>query len=134
MILKSMKSVPANEVKMQGAEQVRMQMLVGPEDGVPTFAMRKFIVSPGGCTPRHQHDYEHEILVLAGEGVAFGNGKDQAVAAGDVLFVPANELHQFRNVGQANFEFICLVPAFVHKPGAPVPVVVDCASDAVAAK
>jgi len=134
MLLKSLAAIPANEVSMQGARSVRMQLLCGPADGCPNFAMRKFIVEPGGCTPKHQHDYEHEILVLAGEGQAFGNGHEQAIKAGDVLYVPANELHQFRNTGQAPFEFLCLVPAFVHKPGAPVPTTVDCTQDEPAAK
>jgi quercetin dioxygenase-like cupin family protein len=133
MILKHIESVEKQNFTMAGAEGVQMQLLCGPGDGAPTFAMRKFIVAAGGYTPRHYHDFEHEILVLAGEGVVFGNGKEQRVKAGDVLYVPANEVHQLRNGGSDVFEFICLVPAFVHKPGAPMPTAVDCASDAMGA-
>jgi quercetin dioxygenase-like cupin family protein len=132
MIKKALASVARQSVSMAGAEGVEMQLLCGPGDGCPTFAMRRFIVAPGGCTPRHHHDYEHEVLVTGGEGVVFGNGKEEKIKAGDVLYVPANEVHQFRNVGGeggAALEFICLVPAFVHKPGAPVPVAVDCSKD-----
>ena len=127
MIHKNVQSIPTNPVAMPGAEKVQMQLLCGPDDGCPNFAMRRFIVAPGGCTPRHQHDYEHEVLILAGEGVVFGNGVEQPLQAGDVLFVPANELHQFRNPAAEPLEFICLVPAFVHRPGAPAPKAVDCA-------
>ncbi len=134
MILKNLETVEAQNVTMAGADKVQMQMLYGPGDGCPNFAMRRFIVAPGGCTPKHQHDYEHEILVLTGQGVAFGNGKEQAIKTGDVIYVPANEMHQFRNTSQAPLEFICMVPAFVHKPGAPVPkLAVDCSSDTPAA-
>ena len=129
MIIKSLNTVPAKPMPMPGADNVEMQMLCGPDDGCPNFAMRKFIVAPGGFTPKHQHDFEHEILILAGEGIAFGNGKEQPIKTGDVLFVPANELHQFKNTSNAPFEFLCMVPAFVHKPGAPMPVAVDCAAD-----
>lgn len=129
MILKNTSAFPAQPVTMQGAQNVEMQLLCGPADGCPNFAMRRFIVAPGGCTPRHQHDYEHEILVLAGVGTVFGNGKEQALKTGDAIYVPANELHQFRNTGTEALEFICMVPAFVHKPGAPQPKAVDCASD-----
>jgi quercetin dioxygenase-like cupin family protein len=130
MIKKDLASVARQAVVMAGAEKVEMQLLCGPGDGCPTFAMRRFIVAPGGCTPRHHHDYEHEVLVTGGEGVVFGNGKEEKIKAGDVLYVPANEVHQFRNEGAAgSLEFICLVPAFVHKPGAPVPVMVDCSKD-----
>lgn len=129
MILKNTSAFPAQPVTMQGAQNVEMQLLCGPADGCPNFAMRRFIVAPGGCTPRHQHDYEHEILVLAGVGTVFGNGKEQALKTGDAIYVPANELHQFRNTGTEALEFICMVPAFVHKPGAPQPKAVDCAAD-----
>jgi quercetin dioxygenase-like cupin family protein len=130
MILKNLQNIDRQTVTMAGAEKVRMQLLCGPADGAPNFAMRKFEVSPGGCTPLHQHDYEHEVLILSGTGVAFGNGKENAIKAGDVLFVPANELHQFRSTGPQALEFICLVPAFVHKPGTPAPAAVNCAVDA----
>jgi quercetin dioxygenase-like cupin family protein len=129
MIHKNIHSIETREVPMPGAQAVQMQLLCGPADGCPTFAMRKFIVAPGGCTPRHQHDYEHEVLVLAGEGTVFGNGREQPLHTGDVLYIPANELHQFRNTGATPLQFICLVPAFVHQPGAPTPTLVDCAAE-----
>lgn len=125
MIIKQLPTVPLQPVTMPGAQQVQMQLLCGPADGCPNFAMRRFVVAPGGCTPRHQHDYEHEVLILAGEGIAYGNQQENPIRQGDVLFVPANELHQFRNTGSAPLEFICLVPAFVHRP-AEAPKPIDC--------
>lgn len=126
MIQKKLTAISSQPMTMPGAEGVSMQLLCGPADGCPTFAMRKFVVAPGGCTPKHQHDYEHEVLIVAGHGLAFGNGKENPIHAGDVLFVPANELHQFRNPSAEPLEFICLVPAFVHQPGAaPKPVCCD---------
>jgi quercetin dioxygenase-like cupin family protein len=130
MIKKDLQSVARMPMAIPGADKVEMQVLCGPEDGCPTFAMRRFILGPGGYTPRHYHDFEHEVLVTAGEGIVFGNGREEKIKAGDVLYVPANEVHQFRNAsaeGGPALEFICLVPAFVHKPGAPMPVAVDCA-------
>jgi quercetin dioxygenase-like cupin family protein len=132
MILKNLATAPKQTVAMQGAKNVQMQLLCGPDDGCPTFAMRQFIVAPGGCTPRHHHDYEHEVLILAGEGTAFAQNADHPIKPGDVLFIPANELHQFRNTGSEPLHFICLVPAFVHKPGAPQPVAIDCTADSAA--
>lgn len=129
MIHKNLNAIPNNPVTMPGAEKVQMQLLCGPDDGCPNFAMRRFSVAPGGCTPKHQHDYEHEVLILAGEGVVFGNGKEQLLKTGDVLYVLANELHRFRNTGNVPLEFICMVPAFVHKSAgtaAANPKAVDC--------
>jgi len=90
------------------------------------------VAKPSGDGENRQHDYEHEILVLSGEGVVFGNDKEQTIKTGDVLYVPANELHQFRNTAGIPLQFICLVPAFVHRPGAPAPKAVDCTADPVA--
>jgi len=96
---------------MPGAAGVAMRLMVGSDDGAPNFAMRLFEVESGGHTPRHQHDYEHEILVLEGNGELINHdGDSEQLSAGDVVFMPANELHQFRNAGTAPFKFMCMVP------------------------
>jgi len=52
-------------------------------------------------------------MILAGEAdVACGpDGQEtKQASAGDVLFIPANQLHQFRNGGGTPLKFMCLVP------------------------
>lgn len=100
-----------SEVTMPGAEGARMRMLIGPADGATRFHMRHFEVRPGGFTPHHQHDYEHEVLILRGVGTLKSEQGDRGCAAGDVVWIPANEMHQFRNSGSEPLEFICLIPA-----------------------
>lgn len=116
MIVKSESQIEAAPVTMPGAANVRMQMLLGPAENCPNFAMRKFTVAPGGHTPHHKHNYEHEVLVLAGRGVAIGPTGETPLQPGDVVYVPADEMHQFQNRSDTEFKFICLVPASVHKP------------------
>ncbi len=111
MKIAPLKAHPQNPVIMDGARGARMRMLIGPNDGAGNFHMRHFEVEPGGCTPHHQHDYEHEILVLKGSGVARSVTGERPFHTGDVIFVPANEMHQFRNTGGEPCEFICLIPA-----------------------
>jgi quercetin dioxygenase-like cupin family protein len=72
--------------------------------------MREFEVAPGGYTPRHSHDYEHEVFVLEGNGVVFEGDQQHQLATGDVIFVQPNEVHQFRNTGLAPMKFLCLIP------------------------
>lgn len=110
MIIRKPSDVQPQEMTMPGADRVQMRLLVGRADGAPTFSMRVFDVEPGGQTPHHQHNYEHEIMVLDGCGVAMSGDTPNAVTAGDVLFVPANEVHQFRNTGDDTFRFMCIVP------------------------
>lgn len=100
-----------NEVVLEGAVGVRMRLLIGRNDGAEKFHMRHFEVAPGGHTPYHQHDYEHEVLVLKGRGVVRGEQQDYPCGPGDVVWVPPNERHQFRNAGDEPFEFVCLIPA-----------------------
>jgi quercetin dioxygenase-like cupin family protein len=102
---------PQQAVTMPGASGAQMRMLIGPEEGARNFHMRHFEVAPGGHTPHHQHDYEHEILILKGQGVARSPQGDRPCSAGDVIWVPANEPHQFQNAGSEPRECICLIPA-----------------------
>lgn len=111
MHIHRIEAVPQNDVHMDGASNVRMRMLIGPNEGAPTFHMRHFEVAPGGHTPHHQHDYEHEILILKGQGVVKSESGDRPFQSGDVIFMPANEKHQFQNTSSAPCEFICLIPA-----------------------
>ncbi len=96
---------------MEGAVGARIRILIGPADGAEKFHMRHFEIEPGGCTPHHAHDYEHEILVWKGTAVARSENGDRPIKAGDVIYVPPNEKHQFCNTGTEPCEFICLIPA-----------------------
>lgn len=102
--------VPANEVTMEGASGCQVRWLVGEKDAAPNFAMREFEVAPGGYTPKHVHDYEHEVFVLAGRGVVVDGDAERPLAAGDVVFVAPNDVHQFRNTGSEPMRFLCLIP------------------------
>lgn len=97
-------------VDMPGAQGIRMAMLIGREHGAPNFSMRRFAIEPGGHSPRHRHDYEHEVLVLDGRGTVLLEGTERPIQPGDVVFVPPDEEHQFRAVGDEPLRFICLVP------------------------
>jgi quercetin dioxygenase-like cupin family protein len=100
-----------DEVTLPGAEKVRMRMLIGPAEGAEVFHMRHFEVQPGGHTPHHAHDYEHEVLILKGRGTVKSEQGDRPCRRGDVVWIPANEKHQFQNAADEPLEFICLIPA-----------------------
>ena len=50
------------------------------------------------------------VLVLLGIGALECAGVVSPITSGDSIFVPANDLHQFRNLSQESLEFICIVP------------------------
>jgi quercetin dioxygenase-like cupin family protein len=102
--------VRQNPVDMPGAQGCSVRWLVGEEEGAPNFAMRQFEVVVGGHTPRHRHPYEHEVFVLEGYGVVLEGNIEHPLCSGDVVYVRPDELHQFRNTGDAPLKFLCLVP------------------------
>ncbi len=87
-----------------------MEVLVGREAAAPNFAMRHFVVEPGGHTFHHKHNYEHEVLLPEGEAEVVFEDTVHRAKAGDALYIDANKIHQFRNAGSGDLRFICLVP------------------------
>lgn len=111
MIIKYLEEVPAEPVQMEGAKDVKVRVIFGPKDKAPTFAMRLFEVGPGGHTPYHQHDFEHEVLVLAGDVAVVTSEGPVSLKVNDALLIAANEVHQFRNLSHSvPARFLCLVP------------------------
>jgi len=110
MLIRRAEQTESQAMDIDGAAGVSMQVMVGRDDGAPNFAMRRFTVAPGGHTPLHQHNYEHEVIVVAGKGVVRGGETHRQITAGDVVFMPPNKLHQFKNTGDDDLQFICLVP------------------------
>jgi quercetin dioxygenase-like cupin family protein len=110
MLIRRADEMAGKPMEMEGVSGVTMRMMVGRGDGAPNFAMRHFTVEPGGHTPRHRHDYEHEIYIVEGAGQIENDGAKQGIRAGDVIFVEPNVTHQFVNTGAAPLKFLCLVP------------------------
>ena len=94
----------------KGVKGVEKQVLLGSEDGVPNFIMRQFTVEPGGYTFYHTHDFEHEIYILSGNGVARSDREETAISEKTVILVKPNEVHQFVNNGSEPLVFLCLIP------------------------
>ena len=102
--------MPAQDVEIEGAQGARIRLLIHEAEGAPHFYMRQFTVAAGGHTPHHQHEWEHEMYVLAGRGAAVTAAGQVPLAAGDCVYVAPNELHQIRNPGGEELKFLCLVP------------------------
>ncbi len=109
-LIRNIGETPRQPVQMEGVEGASMAIMVGREDGAPNFALRSFAVEPGGHTPRHSHDYEHEVFVVAGSGTILLEGAERPIRQGDVIYVPADEEHQFKATGELPLQFLCIVP------------------------
>lgn len=109
VVIRNINDTPVQPVAMDGVQGVRMAVMVGRNDGAPNFALRSFIVDPHGHSPKHSHDYEHEVFIVQGGGEVLLEGEYRPIRAGDVVYVPADHEHQFR-AADTGMRFLCLVP------------------------
>ena len=107
MSVKSMNTVRPELVK--NGDRTTIQVLIPAQEG-PNFAMRRFLMEPGGGMPNHTNTVEHEQYVLAGQARIGIGGEEYLVKAGDVIFIPAGVPHWYLNIGEENFEFLCMIP------------------------
>jgi quercetin dioxygenase-like cupin family protein len=103
------KGIEAKEAD-EGASRLKVRWLITKQMGAPNFAMRLFEMEPEGHSPLHSHPWEHEVFILEGEGLVVGGNEQRGFKAGDAVFVPPNEKHQFKNTGKKKVRFLCLVP------------------------
>jgi quercetin dioxygenase-like cupin family protein len=94
----------------EGAVKLKVRWLITKDIGAPNFAMRLFEMQPGGNSPLHTHDWEHEVFILEGEGTVVGKEGEKKFKPGDAVFIRPNEKHQFKNTGKKLVKFLCLVP------------------------
>jgi quercetin dioxygenase-like cupin family protein len=72
--------------------------------------MRRFVMAPGGRIPLHGHAWEHEIFVVRGTVEVFTDTESKVVTGGTALYVGPDEPHGYRNIGDEDLEFLCIVP------------------------
>jgi quercetin dioxygenase-like cupin family protein len=83
------------KITAAGAKGVTLRTVIGEKEGAPHFDMRIISFEPGGQSPSHSHDFEHEIYVFKGKGSVEVDGKKVDIKPGDVVYVPANADHCF---------------------------------------
>lgn len=108
-LIRNLSEAATKPVDMAGVQGVKMAVMVGREDRAPNFALRQFVVDPGGHSPRHSHDYEHEVYIVSGGGTVLLDGAERPIREGDVVYVPADHEHQFK-AGNTGMKFLCLIP------------------------
>jgi len=94
----------------KGIKNLKIRWLISKKDGAENFAMRLFEVEPDGHSPLHQHDWEHEVFILEGNGLANDGKNKTPFKKGDVFFIKSMEWHQLINTGNETLKFLCLIP------------------------
>lgn len=107
MSVKHAQDVEAQVVK--AGDKTTIQVLISAQEG-PNFALRCFVMEPGGGMPEHTNTVEHEQYVLRGHANIGIGDETFDVRAGDVVFIPEGVPHWYQNVGEEKFEFLCIIP------------------------
>jgi mannose-6-phosphate isomerase-like protein (cupin superfamily) len=81
----------------------------------PEVSIARARVEPGVCTALHVVDFAERYLIENGRGVmTLGDAPPYAVAAGDVVVIPAGTAQRIENTGPDDLIFLCVcTPRFV---------------------
>ncbi|NQV40895.1 MAG: cupin domain-containing protein [Candidatus Marinimicrobia bacterium] len=107
MSVKHLQDLPLEPIS--AGEKTSKQVLISHDEG-PNFAMRRFVIEPGGFMPLHSNSVEHEQFCIGGEAEVVIGDETVTVKKNDVVFIPANIPHSYRTTSPEAFEFLCLIP------------------------
>lgn len=102
--------VPTSEYAQGGARGGLKKVLIGSADGAPNFSVRYYEIAPGGQSSFDHHEHDHGVYILKGRAKLLAGWEVAELGRGDVVYIGANEEHQFINVGQEPLGFICVAP------------------------
>lgn len=102
--------IPEHGINRGYRDGVSIRYLVLEEFGAPHFEMRYFELEPGASSSQDHHESEHEVFVVRGRAVLHLKDRDVELKAHDAVLIESWEHHQFEQVGDEPFGFLCIVP------------------------
>jgi len=107
MYVTSVDKVEEIDMNVESARNVKVKYLLHEGVGAKKFQLRLFTIDIGGYTSLEKHKHEHEVFILRGKALVRGGETEVTVKAGDIIFIPSWEEHQFKNVGNEKLQFLC---------------------------
>lgn len=92
-----MKVIRGADLPVKQEMGTAVRILMKPEDGLANLSITMVDIEPGRTTPEHSHDTDQVVYVLEGELLMSSGGVQERVAAGDLICIPAGEVHQHRS-------------------------------------
>ena len=92
------------------------QVLIGRNDGAPNFEVRLFTIPVGGKSSLDEHAHDHGVLIVHGRARVMLGDKFEEIQEGDIVYIPSWERHQFENMSDEPFSFLCIIPPKPVKP------------------
>lgn len=110
MYTTTVRSVAAIRFLEEGSHNVKMKQLIGHEDGARKTAMHELIIGRGGYSAKHRHEWDHQLVVTEGRGLALLGRRKVPLRPGVVLLVQSDEEHQFFQEGKGPLHFLTVTP------------------------
>ena len=111
MLIRNYQDVKAQEVPEEGAQKATVRWVLSEKQGAENFFMRIFEIEPNGCTPSHQHPWEHEMFIFYGTGRVVTEAEEVPISEGSVIFIAPHEWHQIKNNPADHLKMVCLIPS-----------------------
>jgi len=73
--------------------------------GVSLFLVNN---KPGAGPDLHRHPYSETWIVRSGKVRMSADGEDLEAGAGDIVLVPSETPHKFKNIGPEKLDIICI--------------------------
>lgn len=80
------------------------------------FRARYFEIAKGGFSSFERHEHEHFVMIVRGVGTVRLGDSVEPVRERDIVSIPPNTPHQFRNEGETPLGILCIVDAIRDKP------------------
>lgn len=94
------------EMDLDGGGKIRW--LITHREGADKFSMRLITIPKGKNSPDHEHDYEHEMFIIEGNGEAILDNRKFTVKKDSFLFIPGGVHHTIKAI--SDLKIICMIP------------------------
>lgn len=102
------RTVPVDVEKRQTMAARFFQMLVDKTIG-STVATQFIGHIPLSKAEPHRHLYEEALIILSGEGAMWTETKKTTVEAGDVIFLPAKQIHSLQSTSEDGMDVVGVI-------------------------
>lgn len=98
------------DVHEYASNHATKQVLMGRADGAHNFEVRHFTIPARGFSSLDEHHHDHGVVVTHGRARLVSGSETYEVSQGDAVYIPGSERHQFENLLDVPFAFLCVIP------------------------
>lgn len=102
-------SVEKEEVKIGDTKGTFIQWLVTKAQGSESYALRRFIMKPGGIITCHNHKYVETVYLLKGKLEVTAGNQKVLLEKDSYVFINKFVPHELKNIGSDEVIFLCAI-------------------------